>query len=131
MKNKNAILQLTGLPSEAYDLHVFETAFKYLESKISDDQESISKLAAHPSFWKWWNKQWELRNEHVLGRFNFTDILMIPSGLVKNKALREYYNIHDVNEMNFVINRHIMRTAFLLKCLEAGVPIKKVHAQTQ
>jgi hypothetical protein len=126
MKNKNAILQLTGLASEAYEMHYFETSFQYLESQINGYQDAINRLAASPGFWKWWGKQWELRNDHVLNRFNFTDTLMIPSGLVKKKALQEYYNIHEVSEMNFVINRSIMRSTFQLKCLEAGVDVKQI-----
>ena len=120
------------MPSEAYELQLFEAAYKYLEMRSGYiSEEDREHLVQSPLFWKWWTNQWERRNAIVLHTFNYTDYLMVPGENVRRRARIAYDATHQVHLMNFIINRNIVRSTFAAVCIMEGIkkPANKKHEQ--
>jgi hypothetical protein len=123
-ETKPLIRQLLGFTEMEYELQLFESAYKYLElqkasGKLTD--EDCKALVNTSHFWFWWMYQWENRNRIVLHQFSFTDMLMVPSELVRKRARDFYDYIHEVAASNILINRHVMRMTFERVCIMTDV----------
>jgi hypothetical protein len=110
--NKALICRLLGISQQDYEMQLFETAFKYLELRLKDDDDAKKALTSGKFFWLWWNRQWENRNERILHTFNFTDVLMNPSEITRKRARVAYDAIHCVDRFNFYINEHVVKSSF-------------------
>ena len=125
--NKPLVLRLTGMSDESYEITLYERAFQYLEHVVGDDEEAIQKLGANPHFWSWWVGQWERRNRILLHRFNFTDHLMVPGIIVRQRATTAFDTIHEVSSLNILINRHVMRSTFQMVCTLTDTKLQTTH----
>ncbi len=131
--NKHLILRLTGMNDHDYEVAVFERAFQYLDSTLPDDEEGRKMLSANKHFWSWWTHQWERRNRIVLHRFNFSDPLMVPSELVRRAATLAFDKVHEVSNLNILINRHVMRSTFQMVRTLTGTNLQShlTHAKEE
>lgn len=68
-ENRLMIQGITGLTDQEYCNHVYQLAEQYLEISFKFTSSQRKKLLECQMFWMWWIRQWNLREEAMIGRY--------------------------------------------------------------
>lgn len=80
--NREIIQSITGITDLEYSTKVFDSAHQYLEIGFRFTADQRKKLVNCQLFWMWWMRQWNLREEALVGKYMLA------------QAMGEHLNMH-------------------------------------
>lgn len=90
-----------GISDMEYSEKVFSSAYMYLEICFRATEDEKNKLVKNAWFWKWWMRQWNLREEALVGRY----LIALSFGEAPD-LLKEWHKAHAViNLINIIPNK--------------------------
>ncbi len=104
--NKDIIIKSLGVPEFEYREFKRDAAWIWLD-KFFGDPESEDAISLIPLFWKWWNNQWDIRDEEFIRLTNLHQINEVLTGQVRVNALSLYNEIHNVHDFIVQPNRFL------------------------
>lgn len=64
--NREILQSITGISDQEYTQRVYDVANQYLEIGFRFNTEQRKKLLYCQMFWKWWMRQWNLREAALI-----------------------------------------------------------------
>ncbi len=64
--SREILQSITGISDQEYTQRVYDVANQYLEIGFQFTADQRKKLTYCPLFWKWWMRQWNLREDALV-----------------------------------------------------------------
>lgn len=117
--NQKIICTALGFSAYNYSSMVLEHEQLWMQRYFTNNDIMVKALESSQSFWTWWQRQWELRDEQFVFQTNLKFIEMPLSDDMRAIVTELYYDAHNVMSFKAFPNKLVR--------LEAGREIIKQY----
>lgn len=111
--NKQIILQKCFMSEEAYNITQWNTAIAWIRTTVWNDEDLVSAIIGQPEFWKWWENQWNLRDEQFLTDHIEYVLYIGCSDILDDEQFKtEWLLTHTAKNITVMPAPEVMRLAF-------------------